>query len=95
MRALRELILLPLHLYRRVVSPALGPHCKYHPSCSAYAVDAVRTYGVARGSLLAAGGSCAATPGARAASTRWHGRPSSDPARLAETCSSWPTSCSR
>jgi putative membrane protein insertion efficiency factor len=53
-RALRELILLPLHLYRRVVSPALRPHCKYHPSCSEYAVDAVRTYGIARGSLLAA-----------------------------------------
>ena len=53
-RALRELLLLPLHLYRRAISPALGPHCRYHPTCSEYAVEAVRTYGVARGSLLAA-----------------------------------------
>ncbi|MEA2375053.1 MAG: uncharacterized protein QOD53_1516 [Thermoleophilaceae bacterium] len=54
MRYFRELVLLPLHLYRRVVSPALGPHCKFEPSCSEYALDAVRTYGVVRGSLLAA-----------------------------------------
>ena len=54
MRYLRELALLPLHLYRRVISPALGPHCRYHPSCSEYALEAVRTYGVIRGGLLAA-----------------------------------------
>ena len=54
MRYLRELVLLPLHLYRRVISPALGPHCRYQPSCSDYALEAVRTYGVIRGGLLAA-----------------------------------------
>jgi putative membrane protein insertion efficiency factor len=53
-RVLRELALLPLHLYRRVISPAFGPHCRYHPTCSEYAVEAVRTHGVARGSVLAA-----------------------------------------
>jgi uncharacterized protein len=53
-RYLRELALLPLHLYRRVISPALRPHCRYHPSCSEYALEAVRTYGVIRGGLLAA-----------------------------------------
>jgi putative membrane protein insertion efficiency factor len=53
-RRLRELVLLPLHLYRRVISPALPPRCRYYPSCSAYAVEAVREYGVIRGSILAA-----------------------------------------
>jgi uncharacterized protein len=54
MRLLREVLLAPLHLYRRVISPALGPHCRYHPSCSEYALEAVREYGVIRGGVLAA-----------------------------------------
>ena len=54
MSVICELVLLPLRLYRGVISPLLGPHCKYEPSCSEYALDAVRTYGVLRGGLLAA-----------------------------------------
>jgi putative membrane protein insertion efficiency factor len=46
--------LAPVHAYRRFVSPALPPRCKYHPSCSQYAVDAVRELGVLRGSIVAA-----------------------------------------
>jgi putative membrane protein insertion efficiency factor len=53
-RPLGELFLLPLHLYRRLISPALGQRCKYYPSCSAYAVEAVRELGVARGAVLGA-----------------------------------------
>ena len=53
MRLLREAALLPLHLYRRVISPAIGPRCRYHPSCSQYALDAVRTHGLIRGGVLA------------------------------------------
>jgi hypothetical protein len=53
MKALRELVLLPVRAYRRWLSPALPQRCKYHPSCSAYAVEAVRSYGVIRGSVLA------------------------------------------
>ena len=53
-RALREVFLLPLHLYRRVISPLTGSRCRYYPSCSAYAVEAVREYGVIRGGVLAA-----------------------------------------
>jgi len=51
---LRELFLLPLHAYRAVISPNLAPRCKYYPSCSAYAVEAVRELGVIRGSVVAA-----------------------------------------
>ena len=51
---LRELFLLPLHAYRKLISPALPPRCRYYPSCSAYAVQAVRELGVIRGSIVAA-----------------------------------------
>ena len=41
-------------LYPRLISPALPARCKYHPSCSAYAVQAIERYGILRGSVLAA-----------------------------------------
>jgi uncharacterized protein len=52
--ALRTVLLAPVRLYQRAVSPALPARCKYHPTCSQYAVDAVRRYGVLRGVVLAA-----------------------------------------
>jgi putative membrane protein insertion efficiency factor len=50
---LRGLLLLPVRLYQRAISPGLPARCKYHPTCSAYAVEAIRTYGVLRGVILA------------------------------------------
>jgi uncharacterized protein len=52
--ALRTVLLAPVRLYQRAISPALPARCKYHPTCSQYAVDAVRRYGVLRGVVLAA-----------------------------------------
>jgi putative membrane protein insertion efficiency factor len=40
-------------LYKKAVSPHLPPACRYYPSCSAYAFEAVEKHGVVRGSLLA------------------------------------------
>jgi putative membrane protein insertion efficiency factor len=42
-----------LRLYRLTVSPLYGDRCKYHPTCSQYALDAVREVGLVRGSVLA------------------------------------------
>mgnify|MGYP000001375410 CR=1 FL=1 len=42
-----------IHLYRWTLSPLLGPHCRFHPSCSAYALDAIMTHGPWRGMWLA------------------------------------------
>ncbi len=39
--------------YQLVVSPLLGPRCKYHPSCSQYALDALHAQGFLRGVVLA------------------------------------------
>lgn len=39
--------------YRRFISPLLGPRCRFYPSCSAYALEAVQVHGALRGSWLA------------------------------------------
>ena len=53
-RALHAIVLAPIRLYMRMISPALPRRCKYEPTCSAYAVQAIRELGVLRGSILAA-----------------------------------------
>jgi putative membrane protein insertion efficiency factor len=53
MSALRGILVAPIRLYQRAISPGLPARCKYHPSCSQYAVEAVRRYGVLRGVVLA------------------------------------------
>jgi putative membrane protein insertion efficiency factor len=50
---MRAAVIAPIRFYQRFVSPALPKRCKYHPSCSEYAAQAVRTYGVPRGLVLA------------------------------------------
>ena len=53
-RAALSIVLAPIRLYQRVISPALPRRCKYEPTCSAYAVQAIRELGVFRGIILAA-----------------------------------------
>jgi uncharacterized protein len=52
-RALRWVVLAPIVVYQRAISPALPRRCKYEPTCSAYAVRAIRDYGILRGLVLA------------------------------------------
>jgi putative membrane protein insertion efficiency factor len=42
-----------IRLYQLLVSPFLPPSCRFAPSCSAYAAEAIATHGAARGSILA------------------------------------------
>jgi putative membrane protein insertion efficiency factor len=53
-RVLGAVLLAPIAAYQRFVSPALPRRCKYYPTCSDYAVQAIRELGVLRGSVLAA-----------------------------------------
>jgi hypothetical protein len=52
--ALRALAIAPIKLYQRLISPMVGQRCKYYPSCSEYAVQAVQRFGMLRGLVLAA-----------------------------------------
>ncbi len=50
---MKTLFLAIISLYKVAVSPLIGPRCRFYPSCSAYAVEAVERYGAARGMGLA------------------------------------------
>lgn len=52
-RAWRACVLFPIRLYRAVVSPWLGPCCRFHPTCSRYAMEAIERHGVLWGIGLA------------------------------------------
>jgi putative membrane protein insertion efficiency factor len=50
---LTRVVLAPITVYHRVISPALPRRCKYEPTCSAYAERAIKEYGILRGLVLA------------------------------------------
>lgn len=50
---LARLLILPIRGYQRFISPLLPPACRFYPSCSAYAVEALKVHGAARGLWLA------------------------------------------
>jgi uncharacterized protein len=53
-RLSRAVVTAPIIVYQRVISPAIPRRCKYEPTCSRYAVEAVQRYGILRGLVLAA-----------------------------------------
>jgi uncharacterized protein len=53
MTGVRKLALLPIRLYQRLISPAFGDRCRYYPSCSEYAAQAISRFGILRGLVLA------------------------------------------
>lgn len=52
---MKTFLLALLRFYQQAISPTLPSSCKFYPTCSAYAVEAVERYGAARGLWLAAG----------------------------------------
>ncbi len=59
---MRKLLILLIQAYRYLLSPLLGPHCRYHPSCSSYAQVALERHGVLRGGSLAVKRLCRCHP---------------------------------
>ena len=66
MKAILRILSLPfmalIKLYQWILSPMLGPKCRFTPTCSAYALDAVREHGAIKGTALAAGRICRCHP---------------------------------
>ena len=48
----QKIFIAPIRLYQLTISPLLGTHCRHTPSCSQYAIDAIREWGVFRGTWL-------------------------------------------
>jgi len=59
---LKQFLILGIKGYQRAVSPLLPPSCRFHPSCSAYAIEALEKHGAARGSWLTARRLCRCHP---------------------------------
>lgn len=51
-RIIAKAMEMPVHLYRNAISPLLPPSCRYTPTCSQYAIEALRKHGPLRGSWL-------------------------------------------
>lgn len=50
---MKKLLIALIRFYQRFISPALGPHCRYTPTCSQYACEALQKYGAFKGGYLA------------------------------------------
>lgn len=68
---LLRMALVPVHLYRFLLSPFLGNQCRFYPTCSTYMMEAIRQHGVWRGYLLGLARLCRCHP--------WHRGDSMDP----------------
>ena len=51
---MREIVIKPIRLYRRFVSPMLPSSCRYWPTCSQYMLEAIQRHGVLKGGLMGA-----------------------------------------
>jgi len=59
---MKRLLVMALRGYRYAIAPRLGANCRFFPSCSAYAIEALETHGALRGSWLAAARLCKCHP---------------------------------
>ncbi len=49
---LKSALIALIRLYKLLISPLLGPRCRFHPSCSSYAIEALQRHGLRRGMVL-------------------------------------------
>ncbi len=61
-KALQYPFLLIIRIYRYVISPLLGPRCRFYPTCSSYAEEAIKMHGLAKGGWLATKRICRCHP---------------------------------
>ncbi|MDE2427540.1 MAG: membrane protein insertion efficiency factor YidD [Burkholderiales bacterium] len=59
---MKTLLLLLLRFYKFAISPMLGQNCRFYPSCSEYAAEAIKIHGAAKGSLMAGKRLCKCHP---------------------------------
>jgi len=59
---LQRVLLFLLRIYQLCISPLLGQNCRFYPSCSNYAMEAIREYGALKGCLMAAKRLCKCHP---------------------------------
>ena len=61
-RFFRLVLTVGIVAYKRVLSPMLGPRCRFHPSCSTYALEAISVHGAGKGTVLATWRICRCNP---------------------------------
>lgn len=52
-RILSFILVIPIKLYQILISPLIGPNCRYHPTCSQYSIEAINKHGPFKGTWLA------------------------------------------
>ena len=53
LKILSFILVIPIKLYQILISPLIGPNCRYHPTCSQYSIEAINTPGPFKGTWLA------------------------------------------
>ena len=53
LKILSFILVIPIKLYQFLISPLIGPNCRYHPTCSQYSIEAINKHGPFKGTWLA------------------------------------------
>ncbi len=54
MKYIKYIFMFPVIVYKKLISPLFPARCKYYPTCSSYAVEAIKRFGIIRGGILSA-----------------------------------------